>query len=599
MHVNKKIARHLPFKHSLKVLRLLAPRERRRFVAVLFLSVVMGFVEIVGVGSIMPFIAVAANPETIFTTPVLNAVYESFGFTSPKWFLVALGGLMLAFIILRNGFSAFLMYVKNRFVQLCRHTLSLRLFAAYLGQGYAFFLGKNSYEFGKNINNEIKNVVNGSIMQMTDITTYGIQIILLAVFLFVVDPVSSVIISALILVVYMAIFFSSKKKLDSLGEEGFSLMTILTRLTSEVFWGIKTAKISGTEKNFIDAFTAPSRRYSKNVAAEEVIGTLPKYVLEATGMSAIILFIIFLTIRSEGNFSSTISSISLYAYAGYRLLPSMQNFFRALTKLKYSAAGTEKIIAEFKLEKSALPLPSQDIPPLPFTSSIVLDGVSFTYPNKSDPTLKNISLEIKVNTIVGFCGTTGSGKTTTIDVILGLLVPQRGSLLIDGEKIDDANRNAWQKNIGYVPQSVYLSNTSIRENIAFGIPSEKIDDEAVERAAKMAQIHDFIRGELKEGYNSKVGERGVCLSGGQQQRLGIARALYTNPPVIVLDEATSALDGKTETDVMNAIDNLAGHKTVLIIAHRTSTLKKCDVIYKITKGEIERKGTYRELFGEE
>ncbi len=598
MRVNKKIVKHLPFKHSLKVIRLLDSRERRRFVAVLFMALLMGLVEIIGVGSIMPFIAVAANPDTIFTTPVLNAVYNFFGFQSTRWFLVMLGTAMLFFVIIRNAFSAFLMYVKTRFVQVCRHTLATRLFTAYLGQRYSYFLGKNSYEFGKNINGEIINMINGTILQMTEITTYGVQIILLAVFLFVVDPVSSIVISALILIIYSGILISTKRKLSKLGIERFDLMTTLSRSTNEVFWGIKAAKITGTEKVFVNSFIPSSRKYSKNVAAEEVIGSLPKYVLESIGFSAIILFIIFLTLRSSGNFSATISAISLYAYAGYRLLPSVQQFFRSLTKLKYSAPGTEKIIQEFELEKNAMSLPDENIKPLPFASSIKLEGIFYTYPNKTEPVLKDISLEIKAKSIVGFCGTTGSGKTTTIDVILGLLIPQQGRLIIDGTEINDSNRNAWQKNIGYVPQSVYLSNTSIKENIAFGVPADKIDEEAVKRAAEMAQIHGFIANELKDGYDTKVGERGVCLSGGQQQRIGIARALYTNPPVLVLDEATSALDGQTESDVMEAIDNLAGQKTIIIIAHRISTLKKCSVIYKITGGRIERHGTYDEIFSE-
>lgn len=599
MRVNRHLKKHIPFKHSFKVIRLLAPRERRSFLLVLGASLLMGIIEIAGVGSIMPFIAVAANPETIFTTPLLKAAYEFFGFTGTRWFLAALGALMLAFVILRNAFSAFLMYIKVRFVQRCRHTLSTRLFTAYLGQKYSFFLGKNSYEFSKNIISEVTNVISGTITPMTELATYGIQILLLIVFLFTVDVASTAAIAAIILIIYSGIVFSTKRKLSKLGLERFNLMTLLSRSTNEVFWGIKAAKISGTERVFLNTYMPNSRKFSKNTAAEEVIGTLPKYVLEAAGFSAIILFILFLTLRAEGNFSQVISSISLYAYAGYRLLPSVQQYFRSLTKLKYSAPATEKIIAEFSLEKNAETLPDPDLPHMPFTRSVRLEDVWYTYPDKDTPVLKGISLEIPKNTVAGFCGQTGSGKTTTIDVILGLLIPQKGRLVVDGTEITDANRSAWQKNIGYVPQSVYLSNASIAENIAFGIPPDRIDREAVQRAAEMAQIDAFIRRELKDGYDTKVGERGVCLSGGQQQRIGIARALYTNPPVLVLDEATSALDGQTESDVMQAIDHLAGKKTVLIIAHRTGTLKKCSVIYRITDGRIEASGTYRELFGEE
>ena len=588
--------KRVPFKHSLKVVRLLKPRERRGFALVLLGAVMMGVIEIVGVGSIMPFIAVAANPDTIFTTPILAAIYEFLGFESARSFLVMLACVMLAFVILRNAFSAFLRFVRTRFVQKCRHTLSTRLFEAYLGQRYVFFLGRNSFEFSKNIVTEVREVIDGTITPIVDLTMNAVQILLLIVFLLSVDVASTIAIAAIIVIIYISILVSTRKKLSKLGAERFNMITQMSRSTNEVFWGIKAAKITGTERIFLDTYKPASRRFSRGQATQEVIGIMPKYVLEAAGFSAIILFILFLMLRSEGDFSRVISSVALYAYAGYRLLPSVQEFFRCLTRLKYSAPGTERIIAEFGLEKTAGPLPDPAIPPLPFRESIRLENVSFTYPEKDTPVLKNISLEIKKNTVVGFCGETGSGKTTAIDVILALLIPQAGRLIVDGVEITDENRNAWQKNIGYVPQSVYLSNTSIAENIAFGVPPDKIDMDAVRLAAKMAQIDEFINAELSEGYMTKIGERGVRLSGGQQQRIGIARALYTNPEVLVLDEATSALDSETESDVMQAIDSLAGQKTILIIAHRITTLKKCSVIYRITAGEIAEQGTYDELF---
>ncbi len=594
--VKSNVKKLLPFKHSLKVIRLLSPKERRGFLLVIAAAVIMGVIEIVGVGSIMPFIAVAANPDVIFSTPILAFVYELFSFESIRSFLAALGILMLAFVLLRNAFSAFLHYTRTRFVQKCRHTLSTRLFEAYLGQRYVFFLGRNSFEFSKNITGEVSNVIGGTIVPIVDLAMCSIQIFLLVAFLLSIDVASTIAIAALIIIIYMSILFSTRKKLTKLGAERFDLSTQLSRSTNEVFWGIKAAKITGTERIFLNTYKPASKRLSRNSALEEVIGTLPKYVLETAGFSAIIIFILYLTLRSEGNFSIVISSIALYAYAGYRLLPSVQNLFRQLTKLKYSTPGTEKIIEEFALTKTAQPLPDPDIAPLHFRESIRLENVSFTYPERELSVLKNINLEIKKNTVIGFCGETGSGKTTAIDVILALLIPQSGRILVDGTEITDANRNAWQKNIGYVPQSVYLSNTSLAENIAFGIPLEQIDMDAVHLAAKMAQIDSFIQNELRDGYNTKIGERGVRLSGGQQQRIGIARALYRNPDVLVLDEATSSLDTETETSVMRAIESLAGQKTILIIAHRTTTLKKCSMIYKISAGEIITQGTYEELF---
>ncbi|MDR1748522.1 MAG: ABC transporter ATP-binding protein/permease [Spirochaetaceae bacterium] len=589
----------IPFAHIAKVIRLLDGKERRRLFIVMIGAVLLGGIEIAGVSSIMPFIAVASNPGMITTNEYLHWAYTAFHFSSETTFLIALGVLMLFFVILRNAFSALLMYIQVRFTQGCRHSLSLRLFKYYLGQDYAFFLGKNSYEFSKNINNEIENVINGTILQMVNIMTFGIQILLLGIFLFVVNPLSTLFIFILIAFIYTAIFVGTKKKLNRLGRERYELFTERSRIVNEAFWGIKDVKISGNERIFYNSFGPVSRCFSKNTAAEEVIGVMPKYVLEAAGFSAILLCIMLLMVNSDGGFSSAITSIGLYAYAGYRLMPVMQQFFRSVTKLKYSASGTEMIIKEFRIRKTARPLPYPDITAMPFTDSIRLDHIVFTYPGKEQPVINDISLEIRANTLSGFCGTTGSGKTTTVDIILGLLRPDSGTIAIDGVPLTPENLNSWQKNIGYVPQNIYLSNTTIAENIAFGIPKKEIDLEAVHRAAVMAQIHDFITAELEQGYETKVGERGICLSGGQRQRIGIARALYTNPRLLVMDEATSALDNKTETDVMSAIDNLAGKKTIILIAHRITTLRKCDVIFQITKGKLTAQGTYDQMFRDE
>ena len=586
----------IPFAHIAKVIGLLDNREKKRLGIVMLGAILMGIIEIVGVSSIMPFIAVASNPSLIQTNEYLHWCYIFFGFDSERSFLIALGMLMFASVILRNGFSAILMYVQVRFTQSCRHSLSLKLFKYYLSQNYAFFLGKNSYEFSKNINIEIEYIINGTILQLVNIMTFGIQILLLGVFLFVVNPLSSLFIFALIAFIYAVIFLGTKRKLNRLGEERFNLNTERNRVVNEAFWGIKDVKISGNEQIFHDSFRPVSHRLARNVASEEVIGVLPKYALEVAGFSAIILLIMILILQSDGSFSNAITSITMYAYAGYRLMPVMQQFFRSVTKLKYSASGTELIIAEFELKKTAHPLPELNITALPFARTIALEHIVYTYPGKEHPVLKDISLEIKANSLVGFCGTTGSGKTTTVDIILGLLTPDSGSLSVDGVAISQENLNAWQKNIGYVPQNIYLSNASITSNIAFGIPESDIDFEAVKRAAQMAQIHDFIANELEGGYDTKVGERGICLSGGQRQRIGIARALYTNPSVLVMDEATSALDDKTETDVMSAINHLAGKKTIILIAHRITTLQNCNVIFQVTGGKLTASGTYEQLF---
>ncbi len=586
----------IPLHHINNIFNLLNKKDRRKLIIVMFGSIVMGILEIVGVSSIMPFISVASNPDIIHTNQYLRCIYTYLHFTSEKHFLIALGLLMFFFMVIRNVFSAILMYIQVRFSQGCRHNLSLDLFRYYLGQKYVFFLGKNSYEFSKNINSEIEQIINGTIMQMVNLLTYSIQMVLIGIFLFIINPVSTLLIFIFITFVYSLIFLSSKRKVNQLGKARFYLNTERNRIVNEAFWGIKQVKISGNEIIFLNEFKPISKRLSLNVASEEVIGVLPKYVLEIVGVSAIIFYIMYIILQSESGFSEAITSISVYAYAGYRLMPTMQQFFRSLTKIKYSSHGTESIIKEFAIKEHALPLPLPQSDTLPFTKKITLSNIIFTYPDKKQPAIKDISLEIKANSLVGFCGQTGSGKTTIVDIILGLLIPDSGTLAIDDVIITDHNRNLWQKNIGYVPQNIFLSNSSIKSNIAFGIPENQIDIEAVRRAAKMAQIDQFIEQELEDKYETKIGEQGICLSGGQRQRIGIARALYNNPSVLVMDEATSALDNKTETDVMNAIDNLAGKKTIILIAHRISTLKNCDVIFELSHGKLNRFGMYHELF---
>jgi ATP-binding cassette, subfamily B, bacterial PglK len=287
--------------------------------------------------------------------------------------------------------------------------------------------------------------------------------------------------------------------------------------------------------------------------------------------------------------------VSLFTYAGYRLIPAVQGIFRCATKLRYGAAAAERMVAEFAVVADARPISRKESPRLRFEKSIELDRVTFTYPKMERPVISDLSLSIEMNSLVGFAGKTGSGKTTVVDIILGLLVPQGGSLKIDGVEIDEGNRRSWQANLGYVPQNIYLSTDTVAANIAFGVPRGGIDMSAIRHAARMAQIHDFVEGELPAAYETLIGERGIRLSGGQRQRVGIARALYRNPSVLVMDEATSALDAQTEETVMQAIDALLGTKTIILIAHRLSTLRKCDIIYHLERGKIVDAGRYEEL----
>ncbi len=580
------------------IISLLNRREKIQLLFLFFGAIILGVIEVLGVSSIMPFIAVASQPGLIESNEYLHKAYTLLQFSSEKMFLVALGFLMLLFVIIRNVYLGLFHYAQTRFTTMRRHSLSLKLFKTYISQKYPFFLNKNSYEFVKNIINEVQHMIDGALMQIVHILSYLFQILLLTAFLFFIDPFTTLIISVTLTFVYGLIFVLVKKEVRRLGKARFSLNTARMRVVNEAFWGIKETKITGCEQSFIQSFIAPSKQLSKNQLREEVIGVVPKYILEIVAISSILLFIIMTIIRSD-DFTMVVSSISVYAYAGYRLMPSVQSLFRAFTKLKYSMPAADKIVEEFssvQLDHDAI---TDTAERMTFRKEIRVSDVSFIYNNTVRKVLEQINLTIPANSLIGFAGKTGSGKTTLVDILLGLLVPQEGSIEIDGVPVTSANIRNWQQNLGYVPQSIYLSNDTIASNIAFGHTAETMDFKAVREAAKLAQIDDFIMEDLPAQYETRIGERGIRLSGGQRQRIGIARALYRNPSVLVMDEATSALDNQTEKDVMAAIDGLSGKKTIILIAHRLSTLKKCDQIFFLEKGEITRRGKYEELFADD
>jgi ABC-type multidrug transport system fused ATPase/permease subunit len=327
----------------------------------------------------------------------------------------------------------------------------------------------------------------------------------------------------------------------------------------------------------------------------EIIGDIPKYIMETIAIGGI-LCVIIVMIHGGSKIDEFLPVLTIYAFGAYRLLPSLQKIFRAISNIKYHFAIIDNLNKDYNTLPEGAPLSGDDTPRMQFEKEIKLEHIVFSYPNTNKDIIKDQSLVINNNTSIALVGSTGCGKTTTIDIILGLLEAQSGGIFVDGVEINDANKKSWQKNLGYVPQSIYLTDDTIRNNIAFGIDPQKIDDAAVIQAAKIANIHDFIVDELSQGYNTVIGERGIRLSGGQRQRIGIARAVYHDPSALILDEATSALDSLTETAIMDAIKNLSHKKTIIMIAHRITTVKGCDVIYLMEKGIIVDHGHYDDLY---
>ena len=577
-----------------KVLALLTPGEKKRLWAVLAGSIFAALIEALGIGSIMPFVTVASKPSIIHENRYLSMAYDLLGFSSDTSFMIFLGVAVLVMLITTNLSQAFLHYIKVRFTSFRRHALSLRLFIGYLRQPFVFFLNKNSFDFVKNINAEIGQMINVTLMQLVELFTRIIQVSLLVSFLILVNPTSTLFIAVAIIGLYGLIFTFVRKTLRRLGSERFAVDTERARIVSEAFWGIKEMKLAGGEREIVSEYTKPSRHLARIETTSAILSDVPKFALETAAFSSIILYVLITIIRS-GGFRDAAGAITLFAYAGYRLIPAVQALFRAMTQLRYGAATAEKITGEFGSVANGADLPAGTAERLPFRTMLELHSVSFTYPTMDAPVIQDLSLRIPANSLIGLAGRTGSGKTTLVDLIMGLLAAQSGTIAVDGVELLDDNMRTWQANVGYVPQGIYLSNDTIAANIAFGVSKDGIDREAVERAGRLSQLHDFVHESLSEGYDTAIGERGVRLSGGQRQRIGIARALYRDPSVLIMDEATSALDSHTERAVMEAIDTLQGTRTIILIAHRLTTLKKCDVIYLMEKGAIVDSGTFTEL----
>jgi ATP-binding cassette subfamily C protein len=576
-----------------RLLGLLTKKERRKLILVVFMMIGLAAVEVAGVSSIGPFLAVAASPRTIETNEYLNYAYTVLGFESHQQFLVALGFAVVAFVILRNAFLALTNYTLIRYSHMRNHSLSKRLLAEYLSRPYVFFLGKNSSELNRDVLQEVNHLVKGYLVPALHLFSRFLIAGSIIAFLVAVNPLIALIVAAVITMMYGGVYALVRGQLSKLGQRRMDANKGRFKAVSEAFTGIKDVKLLGKERSILKEYEKPSRNHAKVEAMQNLISNMPKFLLESIAISGVMLVVIYFIAVRE-NYQQAIPVVGVYAFAAYRLMPSLQQVFTRLASMRSNEPAVRYVASQFSRRPEDTPSwkgPPVG-PPLPLNDRIALDSIYFNYPATETPAIKGLSIEIKAGTTVGLVGPTGCGKTTTVDIILGLLTPQSGKLLIDGERVTGENLRRWQHNLGYVPQQIYLSDASLARNIAFGIPEDEIEMESVRRAARVANIHEFIEHELPDGYETVVGERGVRLSGGQRQRVGIARAVYHNPSVLVLDEATSALDSMTEVAVMDAIHNLAHKKTIIVIAHRITTVRECDAIYMLDRGEVVDHGTY-------
>lgn len=557
---------------------LFTPEERKTAVRVVALISVMALLQTAGVLSIAPFLVVLAHPGVIEENPWVNAIYRGLQFSDPAALIYALGLLTMVMVVASSIFKALTLHVVNRFVQMQRKSLGVRLLSNYVRQPYDFFLSRNPSELAKNVLSEVDQLVFDLLHPLAIVIAQGAVALGMVVLILAYNPQMAVCILAVVGALYGAIYLFVRKRLTKVGAERQAANAHRYKSCHEVVSGIKDVKIAHASQAYLRSFAKASHDFARSSAATETLTQSPLYIVEAVGFAGLITMALVFLWRT-GDVGEVLPTIGLYGFAAYRLLPAMQSIYSGLTRLKYSGPILHSIHrdlcmpADGEAEDGAQIVPRHDIR---------LQGVSYAYPSSQEVlVLDRLELVFPAHTITGISGPSGSGKSTVMDLLLGLLAPQAGGVLVDGMVIDKTNVKAWQKSIGYVPQQIYLADISVAENIAFGIPKEQIDMGAVERAARAAHIHDFIMGDLADGYASLVGDRGIRLSGGQRQRIGIARALYRDPPVLCMDEATSALDGSTEQAVNDAIRSLSGSKTVVIIAHRQSTLDACDRIVEM------------------
>jgi len=573
--------------------------EKRSGIFLLGLTILKGISDTVGVASILPFLSVLGQPELIKTNQYASFIYDALSFTSVDNFLFALGLLVIFVLVLSAILNAVTIYASNRWIGMREHYLSRRLFHTYLRQPYEYYLTRNTSDMATSILSMSRNVVTGVYRPFVQLVNASITLILIAGLLLWASPLITLLAVATIGFSYLLLYFSIRGFIRKKGEILVRTNKEKFRSVNEAFIGIKQVKLSGYENYALARYSKPSKELVKTRAISSTLNQVPKFGLEAFAFGGIVLMTLFLFKESGGAENGTIAEslplLGLYAFAGYRLLPVMQIMYGSVITLRLNAPTVNDVYQDIKNAKNLAPLPHSKSKPLPITNSIGFDSVHYKYPGTDTVGLNNIDLEISKGTSMGIVGSTGAGKTTLVDVLLGLLDIEDGRILVDGKELNVDNMRSWQASIGYVPQEIFLSDASVAENIAIGVPKEFISVKQLKQSAKTAKLHDFILNDLPDGFETIIGERGVRLSGGQRQRLGIARALYHDPEIIVFDEATSALDNVTEHELITQISQMSGERTVIMIAHRLSTIKDCEQILVLEKGKIVGKGTYKEL----
>lgn len=570
------------------------PGRRKQFGLLLVLMFIASLAELVSIGAVLPFLGVLTAPGLVFAHPAAQPLVQLLNLQTPQSLLAPLAVLFGLAALVAGTIRVLLLWVNTRLSFATGADLGLEIYRRTLYQPYPVHIARNSSAVIDAVSTKSQDVINGVIYPVVTMISSGLMLIIVIGALVVYQPVIALFSFLVFGSLYLLINLLTQARLQTNSQVVAMHSTNRVKALQEGIGGIRDLLLDGTQPTYCAIFSEADQNMRRAQAQNSVIGQAPRYLMEALGMVLIAFLALWLALQ-PGGMGSALPIMGALALAAQRLLPMLQQLYQGWSNLK----GNHETLIEV-LGLLDQPLPAHLNEPLqsslPFTEELQLKGVAFRYRTDTPWVLQDIHLRIPKGSRVGVVGTTGSGKSTLLDIVMGLLLPSRGQMLIDGVGIDSSNARAWQAHIAHVPQAIYLADASIAQNIAFGLPAGQIDMARVEQAATRAQLASTIAA-LSDGYTTRVGERGVQLSGGQRQRIGIARALYKSADVIVLDEATSALDNETEAAVMQAIDGLDSDITIFIIAHRLSTLRNCDLIIDVVHGRAELKPTEISISG--
>ena len=571
-----------------RVLFLARPYGRAKLAGVFSLSLAQAFFQVVGITSIFPFLAIAADPERIRRSHFGRQFLSLFPPMENRQLLLVAGLIAIVALLISNAVNLLAEYARTRYAQNFAHWLRVRLLRRMASQPYTYFLQRNSGDLLKKILGDVTNYTAGVLLPLLDTVARVLTAVLLLVTLFLVQPVIALSAAIVLGAYYIMIFRLLTRKRREVDESLKISVAGSYREAQQMLGGIKPVKVHSAEEYFLSRFSRHSAVIAQMYARMPVFANSARYLVEPLAFGGLVVAVLLLAARGR-DFSDILPNLGVMALAGYRLLPSLQLLYAELTQVSSMRHAVDEVYEEFIAAETDRSIPSAmrfdsvtPASPLRWNDAITLHEISFRYPGALRPAVDGLSLIISKNTSLGVIGPTGSGKSTLVDLLLGLYRPTAGEILIDGQPLVPALVAAWQASIGYVPQDIFLIDETIARNIAFGLRDNEIDHAHLREACAMAQILDFVEADLPHAFQTSVGERGVRLSGGQRQRIGLARALYRRPSLLILDEATSALDVTTEAKLLEALRSFAGQLTMVVAAHRPSAVANCDQLVDLT-----------------